>query len=83
MENYVFHKLMYFNDTYSKNIIKLYALKYTLMYTQVCPWSVQMNTGQCCQKRHLNLWRNCSAPLFPSQSHARVGGDPSHCLVSL
>lgn len=45
MENYVFHKLMYFNDTYSKNIIKLYALKYTLMYIQVWPWSVQMNTG--------------------------------------
>lgn len=35
MENCVFHKLMCFSDTYSKNIIKLYALKYPFMYTQV------------------------------------------------
>lgn len=35
MENCIFHKLVCLGDTYSRNIIKHYALKYTFMCTQV------------------------------------------------
>lgn len=35
MENCIFHKLMCLDATYSKNIIKYYALKYTFMCIQV------------------------------------------------
>jgi len=48
MENCIFHKLMCLGDAHSKNIIKLYALKYTFMCTQVWVRSVQKNVGGCC-----------------------------------